>query len=257
MTPAPSPALPPNRDALAYPSDADGRATRTCRVRQTTRSDGWAAKVAHGHSLWIEPCECREGCKHSTEAAVSGRSLNRTGHGPASRRPPRQRSIQHEVVSSTVIRPCSREHLPGTLLLLLPPIRGVGVRPGSPWMDTRNLPSSWGAGSQGARPSDPKRSRPSYRGHVAYRHNSCRQVLSGRFCIGGGRFSFCLLSLSSCSNPPPIHTNLVPRARTSCLSYSIESCLDGLVKSSSVCLTVWITRSGQPVLTAAHLPPRS
>lgn len=102
--------------------DAEGRAIKTCRVRRTTRSGGWAAKAVHSHSLWIEPCECREGCKHSTEAAVDGRSLERTGHQPPARRPPRQTSLQHEVVSSTVIRPCSRELLPGTLpLALLPP----------------------------------------------------------------------------------------------------------------------------------------
>lgn len=93
-----------------------------CRVRRTTRSDGWAVEAVHGHSLWIEPCECREGRKHSTEAAVSGRSLSRTGHQPTARRPPRQTSLQHEVVSSTVIRPCSREHLPGTLQLVLLPL---------------------------------------------------------------------------------------------------------------------------------------
>lgn len=167
-----------NHKTYTKKTDAGGKVTRTCRVRRTTRPDGWAAEAVHGHSLWIEPCECREGCKHSTEAAVSGRSLNRTGHRPAARRPPRQTSIQHEVVSSTVIRPCSRELLPGTLLLLLPPIRGVGVRPGSPWEGHTQPAALWGDGIQGARPSDPKRPRPSYRGHVAYRHYSCRQVFS-------------------------------------------------------------------------------
>lgn len=88
---------------------------------------------------------CREGCKHSTEAAVSGRILSRTGHGPAARRPPPQTSLQHEVVSSTVIRPCSRELLPGTLHLR--PTHSWGcVRPGSPWMDTHtHCRPFWGA----------------------------------------------------------------------------------------------------------------
>lgn len=84
-------------------------------VGQTTRSYGWAAKAVHGHSLWIEPCERREGCKHSTEAAVRGEIPGMHGPPVNSPPPPRQTSLQHEVVSSTVIRPCSREHLPGTL----------------------------------------------------------------------------------------------------------------------------------------------
>lgn len=99
----------------------DGRASaERAESGITTRPDGWAAKAVHGHSLWIGPCECREGCKHSTvdlKRPSVGESLNRTGHRPQARRPPRQTSLQHEVVSSTVIRPCSREHLPGTLLL--------------------------------------------------------------------------------------------------------------------------------------------
>lgn len=64
-----------------------------------------------------------------------GGSLSRTGHEPTARRPPPQTSLQHEVVSSTVIRPCSRELLPGTLRLL--PTHSWGcVRPGSPRIDT-------------------------------------------------------------------------------------------------------------------------
>lgn len=121
-------------------------------VGQTTRSYGWAAKAVHGHSLWIEPCERREGCKHSTEAAVRGEIPGMHGPQANSPPPPRQTSLQHEVVSSTVIRPCSREHLPGTLQYSL--IRGVEHWPGSPWVDahTPSLPASpaavWGVGSQ-------------------------------------------------------------------------------------------------------------
>lgn len=158
------------------------------------------------------------------EAAVSGRSLNRTGRRPAARRPPRRTSLQHEVVSSTVIRPCSRELLPGTLQLVLPPlIHSWGwVRPGSPWMDTHTLtaslppsPAAPPERRQGAQQRSAKRSKTlsprAIEGTLLIVIILVSQVLSGRFCIVVGRFSFCLLSPSS-PQTHHLYTFLVSRA---------------------------------------------
>lgn len=95
------------------------------------------SKAVHGHSLWIEPCECREACRGW------GGSLNARASPPSA--PASKTSLQHEVVSSTLIRPCSRELLPGTLSCCYHPSVGL-------WMDTRNQAFAallfWGKGAQ-------------------------------------------------------------------------------------------------------------
>lgn len=190
---------------------------------------------------------------------------------PAGRRPPRQTFLQHEVVSSAVIRPCSRELLPETTATHS--WGWVAAWIAMAWMGTHAhyLPSLtcrrfWGFAGEPAAPGQVIQNalaRASYRGHVAYRHNSCRQVPSGRFSKLSAVFPSDLPS-SSIPQTRRLHTYLVPRGRASCpvprascLSYFTLSCLVALVKPSRVCLTAWTARSGHPVTTAAPLPPCS
>lgn len=77
------------------------------------------SKAVMARACGLSHVKCREGWRAaSTRLRRRQREIpGRTGHRPSSRNPPRQTSLQHEVLSSTVIRRCSRELLPGTLCM--------------------------------------------------------------------------------------------------------------------------------------------